>query len=48
MGSEMCIRDSAMYGITQPEIDFIEKVVRPMDLSADLLGDVVVDGSDDE
>jgi len=38
----------AMYGITQPEIDFIEKVVRPMDLSADLLGDVVVDGSDDE
>jgi site-specific DNA-methyltransferase (adenine-specific) len=38
----------AMYGITQPEIDFIEKVVRPMDLTADLLGDVVIDGSDDE
>lgn len=38
----------AKYGITQSEIDFIEKVVRPMDLSADLLGDVAVDGNDDE
>jgi hypothetical protein len=38
----------AKYGITLPEIDFIEKVVRPMDLTADLLGDVVIDGSDDE
>ena len=38
----------AKYGITQSEIDFIEKVVRPMDLTADLLGDVVIDGSDDE
>ena len=38
----------AKYGITQAEIDFIEKVVRPMDLTADLLGDVAVDGSDDE
>lgn len=38
----------AKYGITQTEIDFIEKVVRPMDLTADLLGDVAVDGSDDE
>ena len=38
----------AKYGITQTEIDFIEKVVRPMDLTADLLGDVVIDGSDDE
>lgn len=38
----------AKYGITQAEIDFIEKVVRPMDLTADLLGDVAVDGSDDD
>ena len=38
----------AKYGITQTEIDFIEKVVRPMDVTADLLGDVAVDGSDDE
>ncbi len=36
------------YGITQAEIDFIEKVVRPMNVTADLLGDVAVDGSDDE
>ena len=28
------------YGITPEEIAFIEQVVRPMDLSADLLGDV--------
>jgi site-specific DNA-methyltransferase (adenine-specific) len=38
----------AKYGITQTEIDFIEKVVRPMDVTADLLGDVAVDGSDDD
>jgi site-specific DNA-methyltransferase (adenine-specific) len=38
----------AKYGIEQSEIDFIEKVVRPMDVTADLLGDVAVDGSDDE
>lgn len=36
------------YGISQAEIEFIEKVVRPMDLSADLLGDVIADESDDE
>lgn len=36
------------YGISQSEIEFIEKVVRPMDLSADLLGDVTVDDVDDE
>lgn len=36
------------YGITQDEIDFIEKVVRPMDLSGDLLGDVEVSEIDDE
>lgn len=38
----------AKYGITRTEIDFIEKVVRPMDLSADLLGDVEVSGGEDE
>jgi len=36
------------YGISQAEIEFIEKVVRPMDLSQDLLGDVIADESDDE
>lgn len=38
----------ARYGITQDEIDFIEKLVRPMDLSSDLLGDIGVSQSDDE
>ena len=38
----------ARYGITQEEIDFIEKVVRPMDLSSDLLGEVEVSEVDDE
>ncbi len=38
----------AKYGISPSEIEFIEKVVRPMDLSRDLLGDVTVDEADDE
>lgn len=38
----------AKYGIAPHEIEFIEKVVRPMDLSSDLLGDVTVDERDDE
>ncbi|EJL86331.1 Eco57I restriction endonuclease [Polaromonas sp. CF318] len=38
----------AKYGISKSEIEFIEKVVRPMDLTTDLLGDVAVDESDDE
>jgi site-specific DNA-methyltransferase (adenine-specific) len=38
----------AKYGISPSEIEFIEKVVRPMDLSSDLLGDVTIDESDDE
>ena len=38
----------AKYGISPSEIEFIEKVVRPMDLSTDLLGDVTVEESDDE
>lgn len=36
------------YDISRAEIEFIEKVVRPMDLSVDLLGDVIADESDDE
>jgi len=38
----------AKYGISQSEIEFIEKVVRPMDLTSDLLGDVAIGESDDE
>ena len=38
----------ARYGISPSEIEFIEKLVRPMDLTSDLLGDVTVDDSDDE
>ena len=38
----------AKYGITVSEIEFIEKVVRPMELTSDLLGDVAIGESDDE
>jgi Eco57I restriction-modification methylase len=38
----------AKYAITQIEIDFIEKIVRPMDLTSDLFGDVEVGEGDDE
>ena len=38
----------AKYEITPAEIDFIEKVVRPMDFAADLFGDVEVGEGDDE
>ena len=38
----------AKYGITPTEIEFIEKVVRPMDLTSDLFGDVAVDEADDD
>lgn len=38
----------AKYGISASEIEFIEKVVRPMELTSDLLGDVAIDESDDE
>jgi site-specific DNA-methyltransferase (adenine-specific) len=38
----------AKYAISRSEIEFIEKVVRPMDLSTDLLGEVSVDELDDE
>lgn len=36
------------YGLSVEEIDFVEKIVRPMGLSADLLGEVAVDEGDDE
>jgi site-specific DNA-methyltransferase (adenine-specific) len=38
----------AKYGITASEIEFIEQVVRPMDLTTDLLGDVAVDEAEDD
>lgn len=38
----------AKYGISQSEIDFIEKVVRPMDLNTDSLDEVSADDVDDE
>lgn len=38
----------AKYGISAKEIEFIEKVVRPMDLTNDLLGDVAISEGDDE
>ena len=39
----------AKYGISQSEIEFIEKVVRPMDLNSDLFGETTVeDIGDDE
>ena len=38
----------ARYGISPDEIEFIEKVVRPMDLKSDLFGDVIVDEVEDE
>jgi hypothetical protein len=36
------------YGLTSEEIAFIEKIVRPMDLTSDLFGEVSVDDGDDE
>lgn len=36
------------YGLSENEIAFIEKTVRPMDLVSDLLADVSVDASEDE
>lgn len=38
----------ARYGINAEEIAFIESIVRPMDLSSDLFGEVSVDDGDDE
>ncbi len=36
------------YGLTEEEIAFIEKIVRPMDLVGDLFGEVSVDDGEDE
>ncbi len=36
------------YGLTDEEIGFIEKIVRPMDLTNDLFDEVVVEEDDDE
>ncbi|MBL8309799.1 MAG: Eco57I restriction-modification methylase domain-containing protein [Burkholderiales bacterium] len=38
----------ARYGISAHEVDFIEKLVRPMELTRDLLDDVAISESDDE
>ncbi|MCW0001338.1 Eco57I restriction-modification methylase domain-containing protein [Pararhizobium sp. YC-54] len=38
----------AHYGLSEDDIAFIEKIVRPMGLESDLLGDVTVDASEDE
>ncbi len=38
----------AKYGLNDDEIAFIEKIVRPMELTSDLLDDVSVDEGDDE
>ena len=38
----------AKYGISQSEIEFIEKVVRPMELTSDLFGDVAIGESEDD
>lgn len=37
----------ARYGLSEDEIAFVEKIVRPMDVASDLLGDVSVDDGDD-
>lgn len=38
----------AKYGLNDEEVAFIEKVVRPMELTSDLLDDASVDEGDDE
>ena len=38
----------AKYGLTDDEIAFIEKIVRPMDLTSDLFDEVSVDEDDDD
>ncbi|MCP9464519.1 MAG: Eco57I restriction-modification methylase domain-containing protein [Nitrospira sp.] len=38
----------AKYGLSDEEIAFIEKIVRPMDLTTELLDDVSVDDADDD
>lgn len=36
----------ALYGLSEEEIAFVEKIVRPMEVASDLLGDVSVDDGD--
>jgi site-specific DNA-methyltransferase (adenine-specific) len=36
------------YGLSDDEIAFVEKIVRPMGLESDLLGDVSLDDGDDD
>ena len=36
------------YDLSQEEVDFVEKIVRPMDLTSNLFGEVTVDDSDDD
>jgi site-specific DNA-methyltransferase (adenine-specific) len=36
------------YALTETEIAFVEKIVRPMDLTGDALGEVVPEIEDDE
>lgn len=38
----------AKYGLTDEEIAFIEKIVRPMDMTSNLFDEVVVDEDDDD
>jgi hypothetical protein len=38
----------AHYGLSEDEIAFVEKIVRPMGLESDLLGDVTLDADEDE
>ena len=38
----------AKYGLNDEEVEFIEKIVRPMELTSDLFGKVTVDEGDDE
>lgn len=38
----------AKYGVTDEEVAFIEKVVRPMELAGDVCDEVSVDVGDDE
>jgi site-specific DNA-methyltransferase (adenine-specific) len=35
------------YGLNREEIAFIEKIVRPMDLSSNLVNEVAIDDEDD-
>ena len=38
----------AKYGLSSDEIEFIEKIVRPLDINCDLFDEAAVDEVDDE